>query len=44
MNWILKVALKSLLQQGLSKSEFYGDLVYKLKQIVSRADFSISSK
>ena len=27
-----KVRLKSLLQQGLSDSEFYGDLVYKLKK------------
>ena len=26
--------LKSLLRQGLSESEFYGDLVYKLKKIV----------
>ena len=35
-----KVGLKSLLQQGLSKPEFYGDLVYKLRKIVRRADFS----
>ena len=35
-----KVCLKSLLQQGLSEPEFYGDLVYKLRKIVSRADFS----
>ena len=35
-----KVGLKSLLQQGLSEPEFYGDLVYKLRKIVSRADFS----
>ena len=26
------VGLKSLLQQGLSEPEFYGDLVYKLKK------------
>ena len=32
--------LKSLLQQGLSEPEFYGDLVYKLRKNVSRADFS----
>ena len=27
-----KVGLKSLLQEGLSEPEFYGDLVYKLKK------------
>ena len=32
------VGLKTLLHQGLS--EFYGDLVYKFKRIVGRADFS----
>ena len=34
------VGLKSLLHQGLSKSEFYGDLVYKLKMIMGRTDCS----
>ena len=34
------VGLKSLLHQGLSEPEFYGDLVYKFKTIVGRADFS----
>ena len=34
------VGLKSLLQQGLSEPEFYGDLVYKFKKIVGRTDFS----
>ena len=34
------VGLKTLLHQGLSEPEFYGDLVYKFKRIVSRADFS----
>ena len=34
------VGLKTLLHQGLSEPEFYGDLVYKSKKIVSRADFS----
>ena len=34
------VALKKLLHQGLSESEFYGDLVYKFKKIVSRVDIS----
>ena len=28
-----QVGLKSLLRQGLSEAEFYGDLVYKLKKI-----------
>ena len=32
--------LKTLLHQGLSEPEFYGDLVYKFKKIVGRADFS----
>ena len=35
-----KVGLKSLLQLGLSEPEFYGDLVYKLRKIISRDDFS----
>ena len=35
-----KVAFKSLLQQGLSESEFYGDLVYNLRETASRAYFS----
>ena len=34
------VGLKTLLHQGLSEPEFYGDLVYKLKKIVGSADFS----
>ena len=33
------VGLKSLLRQGLLKSEFYGDLVYKLKKIVGTNHF-----
>ena len=32
--------LKSLLHQGLSEPEFYGDLVYKFKKIRGMADFS----
>ena len=32
--------LKSLLHQGLSEPEFYGDLVYKFKKIMGRTDFS----
>ena len=35
------VGLKTLLHQGLSEPEFYGDLVYKLKKKnVGKADFS----
>ena len=34
------VGLKTLLHQGLSEPEFYGDLVYKFKKIVGRAVFS----
>ena len=34
------VGLKTLLHQGLSKLEFFGDLVYKFKKIVGRTDFS----
>ena len=33
------VGLKTLLHQGLSEPEFYGDLVYKFKEIVDRAEF-----
>ena len=35
-----QVGLKSLLRQGLSDPEFYGDLVYKLKKIVGSNNFS----
>ena len=34
------VGLKSLLHQGLSDPEFYGDLVYKFEKIMGRTDFS----
>ena len=34
------VGLKSLLHQGLSEPEFYGDLVYKFKKIMGRTYFS----
>ena len=33
------VGLKTLLHQSLSEPEFYGDLVYKFKNNVGRADF-----
>ena len=35
-----QVGLKSLLRQGLSEHDFYGDLVYKLKKIVGSNNFS----
>ena len=35
-----QVGLKSVLHQGLSEPEFYGDLVYKLKKIVGSNNFS----
>ena len=35
-----QVGLKSLLHQGLSEHEFYGDLVYKVKKIVGSKYFS----
>ena len=34
------VGLKSLLHQGLSEPEFYGDLVYKFKKMRGMTDFS----
>ena len=36
----LQIVLKSLLRQGLSEPEFYGDLVYKLKKTVCSNNFS----
>ena len=33
-------SIKSLLHQGLSEPEFYGDLVYKFKMIMGRTGFS----
>ena len=35
-----QVGLKSLLRQGLSEPDFYGDLVYKLKKIDGSNNFS----
>ena len=35
-----QIGLNSLLRQGLSEPEFYGDLVYKLKKIVGSYSFS----
>ena len=33
------VRLKTLLLQGLSEPEFYGDLVYKFRKIIGKNDF-----
>ena len=33
------VGLKTHLLQGLSEPEFYGDLVYKFRQIIGKNDF-----
>ena len=33
------VGLKTLLLQGLSETEFYGDLVYKFRKIIGKNDF-----
>ena len=33
------VGLKTLLLQGLSKPEIYGDLVYKFRKIIGKNDF-----
>ena len=38
-----QVEIKSLLCQGLSEPEFYGDLVYKLKKIGGSNSFQCSS-
>ena len=35
-----QIGLQSLMRQGLSEPEFYGDLVYKLKKIVGFNTFS----
>ena len=34
------IGLKTLLQQGISETIFYGDLVYKFKRIVGKPNFS----
>ena len=38
------IGLKTLLQQGISEPIFYGDLVYKLKQIVGNLILVINPK
>ena len=34
------VSLKTLLQQGISEPEFYGDLDYRFRKIVGKSNFS----
>ena len=34
------VSLKTILQQGISEPEFYGNLVYKFRKIVGKSNFS----
>ena len=34
------VSLKTLLQQGISEPEFYGDSVYRFRKIVGKSNFS----
>ena len=36
--------IKTLLLQGFSKSEFYGDLVCKLRKIIGKYDFAYHFK
>ena len=38
------IRLKTLLLQGLSEPEFYGDLVYKFRKIIGKNDFSYHFK
>ena len=38
------VGLKTLLLQGLSETEFYGDLVYEFRKIIGKYDFSYPFK
>ena len=34
------IGLKTILREGLSEPEFYGDLVYTFKKLIGRNDFS----
>ena len=38
--YMYNTRLRSLLQQGLTEPEFYGDLVYKFRKIVGKSIFS----
>ena len=42
--FIYNVGLKTLLQEGLSESEVYGDLVYIFRKSVGKTDFSVQLK
>ena len=37
------ISLKTLLQQGISEPEFYGDLVYRFRKIVGKANLTFRS-
>ena len=42
-SWLVEkynVSLRKLLQQGISEPEFYGDLVYRIRKIVGKSNFS----
>ena len=34
------VSLRKLLQQGMSEPEFFGDLVYRIRKVVGKSNFS----
>ena len=36
------VGLKTLLNEGISEPEFYGDLVYKFRKLIGSNDFSFA--
>ena len=38
------IGLKTLLREGLSEPEFYGDLVYIFKKLIGRSDFLFNSE
>ena len=38
------VSLKTLLQEGISEPEFYGDLVYSFRKIVGKSNFRSNSE
>ena len=38
------IGLKTLLLQGLSEPQFFGDLVYKFRKIIGKNDFSYHFK
>ena len=42
VSWLKKynVSLRKLLQQGISEPVFYGDLVYRIKKIMGKSNFS----